>query len=74
MNKKKTERIVSLNGELLSCDSGEVDLEELERRLEMLVLRDVPCCLCHAFSCPTFSGCGGCGQFSCPTLGSAFSF
>ena len=71
MKKRKTNEISSLNEQLLSFDPGDVDLEELECRLEMLVLRDTPCCLCKTFSCPTFTGCGGGGGYT--TYGSAFS-
>lgn len=58
--KKITQEIISLNEELISFDSGDVNIEALEQRLELIV----PDHGCIQFSCQIFRDCRG---FSCGT-------
>lgn len=61
--KRDIPEIVSLNQELLSFDAADVNLEVLERRLEMAVIF---CGMyCGDFGCHGFSGCNGfmCGRY-----------
>jgi hypothetical protein len=66
---KQEERpeIVSLNEELFSLESGNLTVEELDRRLELAVAA-VGKFICDIFSCADFTSCDafGCGTFRMP--------
>ncbi|HEV7504184.1 MAG TPA: hypothetical protein VGS07_04670 [Thermoanaerobaculia bacterium] len=56
--------IVSLNEELFSLEAGSLQVEELDRRLE-LAIAGISNFACADFTCGTFASCGA---FTCDTF------
>ncbi|HEV7504185.1 MAG TPA: hypothetical protein VGS07_04675 [Thermoanaerobaculia bacterium] len=67
MKKRKKDKlqipeIISLNEELFSLEAGSLQVEELDRRLE-LAIAAIGNFVCDTFTCGTFSG--SCTTFAC---------
>ena len=70
MKKRKNDEaqvpeIVSLNEELFSLEAGSLQVEELDRRLE-LAIAAIHNFVCDTFTCGNYSG--TCGAFACGTF------
>lgn len=72
MKKDDAFEMVSLNQELFSLEAGNLNVEELDRRLE-LALGTTGSFICGTFGCANFGQCGsfGCGAFSARQVGSS---
>lgn len=64
-DKAQVPEIVSLNEELFSLEAGSLQVEELDRRLE-LAIAAVHNFVCDTFTCGTFTG--SCTAFACGTF------
>ena len=62
MSKPKTTEMISLNDELFSLEEGNLQVEELEQRLELAIafLQETSF-NCDAFVCGAFESCSGFG-------------
>ena len=70
MKKRKKDReqvpeIVSFNEELFSLEAGSLQVEELDRRLE-LAIAAIHNFVCDTFTCGNYTG--TCGAFACGTF------